>query len=449
MQKPHVVVVGSGISGLSTAWHLRESARVTVLEAEARLGGHTHTRLITLNGRQGPVDTGFIVFNDRTYPELLAWFAELGVLRHPADMSLSVSADRRRLEWCGRTLGSVFAQPKNLLSPRFWGMLADILRFNREATRLLVRSEQSAQHDPSLGEVLDRLGLGKAFESHYLLPMAGAIWSCPLTQMREMPFTSFARFCVNHGLLQILNRPQWYSVQGGSYGYIQRLLALLLRQSLPIEFRTHHEVASVTPAEPGSRAVVRGWDSLKRTAFRLEADAVVLAGHTDQSARLLEGSRHPALGPLKAFRYQDNTAYLHTDTELMPRTRAAWAAWNVRADEPGARVSVTYWMNQLQDLVFDQPVLVSLNPGHPPQAACILEQIQYSHPVFDHAAQASVRSLSAVQGEGRLWFSGAWTGFGFHEDGFRSGRVAAQGVLRHFSRIAARGPLQASELHAA
>ncbi|MEY2776482.1 MAG: hypothetical protein RLY30_580 [Pseudomonadota bacterium] len=449
MQKPHVVVIGSGISGLSSAWHLRDAARITVLEAEPRLGGHTHTRLITLDGRQGPVDTGFIVFNDRTYPELLAWFETLGVPSHPADMSLSVSADHGRLEWCGRNLRTVFAQAKNLASPQFWRMLADIIRFNREATSLLLRSEQGQPDSRSLGEVLDALALSPAFESLYLLPMAGAIWSCPLSQMRAMPFASFARFCVNHGLLQIFNRPQWRSVQGGSARYIQQMQAALREQGANVEFKTHHEVQLVRPAATDVPAQIQGWDALKGAAFQLEADAVILAGHTDQSAQLLEASGHPAASWLQGFRYQRNTAYLHTDIRLMPQSRAAWAAWNVRADEPGANVSVTYWMNQLQDLVFQRPVLVSLNPSRPPEAQAVLEQIEYSHPVFDQAAQSSVRAISALQGEGQLWFAGAWTGYGFHEDGFRSGRVAAQGLLRHFNRSAATASDRSGQRHAA
>lgn len=428
--RPHVVVVGSGVSGLSSAWHLRDHARVTLLEAQTRLGGHTHTRRLTLGGREGPVDTGFIVFNDRTYPELLAWFRALGVPTHPADMSLSVSADQARLEWCGRSLRTVFAQPKNLVSPTFWRMLADILTFNRTARALLLRSEQGTPDDRSLGEVLAALRLSPGFEAHYLLPMAGAIWSCPLEQMRAMPFASFARFCVNHGLLQVFNRPQWQSVRGGSQTYIQRMQAALSQAGAPVELRTHHEVTSIEPALGNQPVRVTGWDHLGSATFSLEADAVVLAGHTDQSARVLAQSGHPAQAALARFRYQENTAYLHTDTRLMPRSRAAWAAWNVRADEPGQGVSVTYWMNQLQDLAFDQTVLVSLNPATRPEQSSILETVRYSHPVFDQAALASVKSITDLQGAGGVWFAGAWTGYGFHEDGFRSGRVAAEGVMR-------------------
>jgi predicted NAD/FAD-binding protein len=353
-------------------------------------------------------------------------------------MSLSVSANQSRIEWCGKNLRTVFAQPKNLVSGRFWRMLSDILTFNREATALLHRAELGHGDTRSLGEVLDTLRLSPDFESLYLLPMAGAIWSCPLEQMRAMPFASFARFCVNHGLLQIFNRPQWRSVRGGSNTYIQRLQSRLREESAPVEFKTHHEVASIAPALAHRGPVVYGHDHLRNTTFSLEADAVILAGHTDQSARVLAEHAHPAQPWLAQFEYQANTAYLHTDCSLMPTRKAAWAAWNVRADAPGEQVSVTYWMNQLQDLAFERPVLVSLNPNRPPDPSSVLETIEYGHPVFDRAAQDSVNALQGLQGEGAIWLAGAWMGYGFHEDGFRSGRVAAQGLMRWLERPVAR-----------
>ena len=438
--RPHWVVVGSGISGLSAAWHLQGQGQVTILEAEHRLGGHTHTRNVTLDGVRAPVDTGFIVFNHRTYPELLAWFESLSVETHPADMSFSVSARGGRFEWAGHSLRGLFAQPANLLKPSFWRMLADILRFNRQAPKDLLAMESGAKPACSLGAYLKAGHYSQSFEDGYLLPMAGAIWSCPASQMRAFPFQSFTRFCVNHGLLQIANRPQWYSLLGGSHRYIDALKAYCEQRGEPLDCRTSHAVEAVSSLPNGRKRVV-GLNRQTGERFEIVADGVILASHTNQSAAMLEAAQHPAAEPLAAFRYEDNTAYLHTDTRLMPRRRAAWAAWNYFADDlpldphspaqPGtsARVSVTYWMNALQSLPFSQPILVSLNPQRPPAVEHQIETIRYAHPVFDQAAMAARETIRSLQGHEQVWFAGAWLGYGFHEDGFRSGREAAQALL--------------------
>jgi predicted NAD/FAD-binding protein len=449
-RRTHVVVIGSGISGLSASWHLLSGARVTLLESDHRLGGHTHTHQIDLNGQNGPVDTGFIVLNHRTYPGLTRWFDQLGVRLHKADMSFAVSVDRGAFEWCGSTLNTVFAQRSNLLSLRFWRMLYDILRFNAKAPRDCEKASGSDDTGPSLGEYLDKNGYSQTFQHGYLLPMAGAIWSCPADQMRAFPLRSFVRFCSNHGLLSLLNRPQWLSLKGGSHSYISALLAQAKAENRPFTVQTGHEVQSIETFisdQHGSQQVrIRGQqhqaDGRAPTAFALEADAVVLASHSDQSLRILESSGHPSVSWLSKIRYQPNIAYLHTDLSLMPRRRRAWAAWNYLADNPkegrqGGGVSVTYWMNQLQDLAQQEPILVSLNPPAPPKADCVLKVLHYAHPIFDGPAIEAQARLQAVQGDQRVWLAGAWLGNGFHEDGYQSGRRAAMDIL---SSVTAVGP---------
>jgi predicted NAD/FAD-binding protein len=441
-RRPHVVVVGSGISGLSAAWHLLRGANVTLLESEHRLGGHTHTHQIEVNGHKGPVDTGFIVLNHRTYPGLTRWFDQLGVRLHNADMSFAVSVDHGAFEWCGSTLNTVFAQRTNLLSPSFWRMLYDILRFNAKAPQDCEKSSGPEDDGPSLGEYLDQNRYSKMFQQGYLLPMAGAIWSCPAEQMRAFPLRSFVRFCSNHGLLSLLNRPQWLSLKGGSHRYIEALLARVKAENLPLTVQTGHEVQAIQTlgdAQSGSQSVrILGRqhqpDHAASEPFSLEADAVVLASHSDQSLKMLQTTGHPCIGWLAKIGYQPNTAYLHTDLSLMPRRRKAWAAWNYLSfDKPDQRqsncVSVTYWMNQLQDLEQRDPILVSLNPPTPPKASSILKVLHYAHPIFDGPAIEAQSRLQAVQGEQRVWLAGAWLGNGFHEDGYQSGRRAAMDVL--------------------
>jgi predicted NAD/FAD-binding protein len=438
--RPHVVVVGSGISGLSACWHLLRGARVTLLESEHRLGGHTHTHQIEVNGRSGPVDTGFIVFNHRTYPGLTRWFNQLGVKIHKADMSFAVSVQQGTFEWCGSTLNTIFAQRTNLLSARFWKMLYDILRFNAQAPRDAEAKRETDDPGPSLGEYLDANGYGETFQHGYLLPMAGAIWSCPAEQMRAFPLRSFVRFCSNHGLLSLMNRPQWLSLKGGSQSYIQALLQQVEQDGLPLTIKTGFAVESIQsgPAGPGCAHPLRVFGrqmAEASTPFELQADAVVLACHSDQSLRLLETTDHPASQWLADIGYQPNTAYLHTDPALMPKRRGAWAAWNYlsgsltgspRAD---STVSVTYWMNQLQDLVQPEPILVSLNPPKPPRPESTIKTLHYAHPIFDGPAIQAQAMLQAVQGEQGVWLAGAWLGNGFHEDGYQSGRRAAMDIL--------------------
>ena len=423
-----VAVIGSGISGLAAAHRLRGHARVTLFEAGSYFGGHTHTVDVSLPDRHGHtvthgVDTGFLVFNERTYPGLIALLAELQVPTAPSDMSFSVQVPgagvlgARALEWSGSNLATVFAQRRNLLRPRFWGMLSELLRFNRLCTDLAESGQEQALVQP-LGDFLDQHGFGPAFRHWYFLPMLGCIWSCPTDQMLRFPVATMVRFCHNHGLIQVQNRPQWHTVAGGARQYVHAIL-----QGLDARLAT-----PVTHIERTMAGV-----SVRAAGVTEPFDAVVLAVHSDQALRLLAQPSAAERRVLGAIRYQPNRAVLHTDTRVMPRRRAAWAAWNYERAADGAqesaRVCLYYWLNRLQPLPFAQPVLVSLNPVSPIDPAKILGEFDYDHPVFDLSAWSAQKQVAELQGVQRTWFAGAWTGYGFHEDGLQSGYRAADALL--------------------
>jgi predicted NAD/FAD-binding protein len=428
-----IAIVGAGISGLGCAHVLAREHAVTLYEAEPRLGGHTNTVDVTLDGLTHPVDTGFLVYNERTYPNLIRLFAELGVPTAKSDMSFSVSVPMgaggsgRRLEWAGASLDTVFAQRRNLLSPPFLSMLGDLLRFNRQATA--VAQGRMTCGDLTLGQFLDRNRYGTPFRRWYLLPMAGAIWSCPLETMLAYPAATFIRFCHNHGLLQVNNRPQWFTVAGGARQYVQRIAAGLA------DVRVGEPVLEVTRQAAGSKVAVRSRSGVE------SYDHVVLASHSDQSRRLLSDADANELGVIGSVGYQRNRAILHTDARLMPQSLECWSAWNYLSSggaEPD--VAVTYLLNKLQPLPFSTPVFVSLNPLIEPRADQVIAEFDYAHPVFDSAAIRAQKRLPEVQGRRHVWFAGAWTGYGFHEDGLKSGLAVAEaiGALgRQSSRMAA------------
>ena len=425
-----VAIVGSGISGLAAAHALRGQAAVTLFEAGDYFGGHSHTVDLTLDGPDGPltygVDTGFLVFNERTYPQLIRLFAELGVATVPSDMSFSVQVPGARaggpLEWSGASLSSVFAQRSNLGSPRFWRMLGDVLRFNRLATQLAVSGGEAALLQP-LGDFLRQHRFSAAFRDWYLLPMLGCIWSCPTDQMLQFPVATLIRFCHNHGLLQVTNRPQWWTVAGGARQYVEKIVAGIADK------RLNSPVLHVRRDKQGA------WVTTQRQTEYF--DKVVLASHADQSLALLQDASAPERAVLGAIRYQANRAVLHTDTRVLPRQPRAWAAWNYERATPAAdaagtspqahRVCLHYLSNKLQPLPFKQPVLVSLNPLQAIDPAQIHGAFDYAHPVFDAAAIQAQNQLPTLQGRQNTYFCGAWTGYGFHEDGLKSGlRVAQQ-----------------------
>ncbi len=431
---PRVAVIGSGIAGLGAAWTLKDHAHVTLFEAGGHFGGHTHTVDVDLPGTPPfAVDTGFLVCNERTYPRLLSLFAELDVPLAPSDMSFSVQAPLpggRVLEWSGSNLDTVFAQRRNLARPDFWGLLRDILRFNRQGTRL-ARDPASANALARLtvGEFLHREGYGHAFTHHYLLPMAGCIWSCPPGQMLQFPLLTLLRFCDNHGLLQVNGRPRWFTVRGGARQYVQRMVAALpdARLRTPVHRVQRHE----------------GWVELHTLDGAMSFDHVVIATHSDQALDMLIDADDTERTVLGAIRYQRNRALLHTDTSLLPRSRKAWAAWNYDAlPAPGRHgeegvVTLHYLLNKLQPLPTHKPLLVTLNPLREPAPHTVLREMDYAHPVFDRAAIAAQRRVPELQGRRRTYFAGAWCGYGFHEDGLRAGIEAAQTLLHDLQRPAA------------
>ena len=437
-----VAVIGSGISGLAAAHALRGRADVTLFEAGNYFGGHTHTVDVTLPGATDErlithgVDTGFLVFNERTYPKLIQLFAELGVDTARSDMSFSVKVpdamNGAGLEWSGSSLGSVFAQRSNLWNPKFLRMLADIVRFNR-ITTALARSNRDADMQQPLGDFLRAENFSEQFRDWYFLPMMGCIWSCPTDQMLQFPVATMIRFCHNHGLIQITDRPQWWTVTGGARHYVEKIVQGIADK------RLNTPVLSVQRDDAGVRIV---------TDVGVEQfDKVIMAAHSDESLALLDAPSAAERDTLGAIRYQPNRAVLHTDASVLPERKLAWAAWNYeRAQSKGgesAGVCLHYLLNMLQPLPFAQPVMVSLNPVREIARKHIMGEYNYAHPVFDLAAIRSQKRVPLLQGRQHTFFCGAWTGYGFHEDGLKSGLEAARLLLAQTLQQVEASPLEA------
>ncbi len=418
-----VAIIGSGISGLGVAHGLKGRAQVTLFEAGSYFGGHTHTVDVTLDGHTHGVDTGFLVLNERTYPRLLALFAELDVEIAPSDMSFSVQVPDIDLEWSGSDLSTVFAQRSNLFKPRFWRMLRDILRFNKLTTEIAASGQEAQMVEP-IGDFLKRHRFSDEFRDWYFLPMIGCIWSCPTDQMLRFPVATLIRFCHNHGLIQVANRPQWYTVRGGARNYVEKIVAGVPDARLNTPVRSVRRV----PPDSGSAGV---WVATDAGSERF--DEVVFACHTDQALRLLDDASEAERSVLGAIRYQPNRAVLHTDASVLPKRPHAWASWNYErasdGDREQARVCLHYLLNRLQPLPFTTPVLVSLNPVSDPRADSIVGEYEYDHPIFDLAALAAQKRVPALQGIAHTWFAGAWTRYGFHEDGLMSGEAVVRGLL--------------------
>jgi predicted NAD/FAD-binding protein len=410
-----VAVIGSGIAGLSCAWLLSQHHRVTIYEADERPGGHTNTVTVTAGAESLGIDTGFIVYNEMTYPNLTALFKYIGIETISSEMSFAVSMGDGDFEYAGTDLGGLFAQRRNLVRPRFWAMLRDLSRFYRQAPRDIGLMEAEGL---SLGAYLDSRGYGAAFQRDHILPMASAIWSTPTGAIRAYPAAAFVRFCTNHALLQATRRPVWRTVAGGSRTYVSRLLAGL---SGPLHLG--RKIASVTREAEHVRLV----DVAGRSAVH---DQVVIATHAHQALAMLGDADEQEIGLLGAFGTNRNLAVLHTDASLMPRRRRAWSSWNfIEQSKPGgAAPFFSYWMNRLQSIPGETQYFVTLNPPRPPAAGTLLHSEHYGHPLFDGRALKAQRQLWRLQGRRRTWFCGAWFGSGFHEDGLQAGLAVAEAI---------------------
>jgi len=454
--KKRIAIIGAGISGLGCAYALRQhpEMEITLYEGGDHIGGHSNTVDFTCNmaGQEitHGIDTGFLVFNRKTYPRLVRLFEEIKAPVAPSEMSFSVSIDASeksphhpKIEWAGNDLNSFFGQRSNLLSPSFWRMAYDILRFNRMATKLAQQQIDAGHHyaepDETISNFLDRNRFSQSFRENYFLPMIGAIWSCSVEQMLAFPIQTMVRFCHNHGLLQIQNRPQWLTIKGGSREYVKRIVSALEKHQIAIK----REAVLRVNASQGDAAQVEVISPSGSAMF----DEVVMACHSDQTLDLVHGIDQQARNILAAVPYQKNRAILHTDTRFLPEAKRCWAAWNYTAKAgatPSSKqhVSVNYLINRLQPLpeqLKNTQIIVSLNPASEPDPKLVHQEIHYSHPVFDMNAIQAQKELPLIQGTSSIWYCGAWTGFGFHEDGLRSGELVAEALIENI-----RSPMQST-----
>lgn len=405
-----IAIIGSGISGMSAAWLLSHEHEVDLYEKNNYIGGHSNTVDIDLHGKKIPVDTGFIVFNHQTYPNLKGLFENLGVKTIESDMSFAASINDGSFEYSGKNLSGLFAQKKNIVNPMFLMMLKDILKFNKSAVQVLESDE-----NPTLGEFLDSLKVGKYCRDYYLLAMSAAIWSCPVEKMKQYPAKSFVRFFKNHGLLTVKDQPIWRTVEGGSREYVKLLCEKFKDNIFP-----YSKIEKITKLPDGKIEV----------AGRIY-DKVVIATHSDQASSMIEDFPK-AKEIVGKIRYQKNLAVLHCDRNLMPKNKKAWASWNYlnnTSNHKDHRVCLTYWMNLLQQLDTEEQIFVTLNPNKEINPKTIFAKIEYEHPIFDFEALAAQNQIQQIQGLDNLYFCGAYLGYGFHEDGLNS----ALKVAEHFN----------------
>ena len=398
-----IAIIGAGISGLGAAYLLAPDHDITLYEKNDYIGGHSRTIEVDTGHKKTPVDTGFIVFNNWNYPNLLGLFKELGVPYQNSDMSFGVSIDNGWLEY-----GSpgMFAQKKNIVRPAYYAMLADILRFNKQAPSYIEKDT-----DISLQQCLDELNMGPWFRKYYLLAMGAAIWSCPIDTIMKFPAKTFLRFFKNHGLLSINNRPQWYTVTGGSREYTKRLT-----NKLNGNIKISCGAKSVTKND--SKVLITD-----QTGDSIEYDQVIFACHADEALAMIENPAKEIKDVIGNFSYQDNKIIVHSDTSFMPQQRKCWASWvylSEQKEDKNTAVSLSYWMNNLQGLDHNYPIIVTLNPGRRPKEELTMDEHSFSHPIFDLAAIKAQDKVNSIQGIDGYWFCGAYQRYGFHEDGLLS-----------------------------
>lgn len=404
--KEKIAIIGSGISGLASAYFLKEKYDVFLYEKNDYFGGHSNTVEVDYDGKKIAVDTGFIVFNHQTYPNLKAFFKLLDVAYEKSNMSFAAKIDDGKLEYCGTNIDAVFAQRKNIFNPQFLLMICNILRFNKKAEEIL---QKPFNANYSLKNLLDDLRLKKYFRQYYLLPMSGAIWSCPLETMLEYPAQSFVRFFKNHGLLTTSDQPQWYTVSGGSKNYVKKIIDSLGGNSV-----INDEVNCVSRVAGGVLVKSKNGERI--------FDKIVFANHADDALRLMSNANEKEKEILSNFKYQKNLAILHRDSSVMPKAKKAWASWvySNNSQKDNGQISLSYWMNNLQNIDKNYPLFVTLNPNSKIALQKIFASFNYDHPIFDAAAVAAQERIHEIQGADRFYFCGAYQKYGFHEDGISS-----------------------------
>ncbi len=411
MGDKRIAVIGSGISGLSCAWHLSKKYKVDLYEKNDYFGGHSNTQIVSFKGKKIKIDTGFIVFNKLNYPYLCNFFNILDVKSYESDMSFSVSMKNGGLEYSGSSLSSIFAQKKNLYNINFLKMLFEVIRFYNRSEK-----DRESFRKFTIEEYLKKKKYSQYFRSNHLYPMASSIWSSPINKIVDFPFAEFVNFFSNHGLLRIFNRPKWRTVEGGSNVYVEKILSNKKIKSFKgfeaKAFKNNNEI----------------WEVNFNNKIK-KYNHLVLAVHSDQVKSVLKNFKNSKTKIFSNIKYSKNTVFLHTDHQLMPKNRKVWASWNYI--ENRSEISLTYWMNKLQNLKTDKDYFVTLNPAIKPEAQKIEKKIIYHHPIYDFRTFETQKIIQSFQGEDNLWFCGAYLGYGFHEDGIKSGMKVAENLLNY------------------